>query len=250
MKDPPRLVEDNPTALERALLDAGTAYRCSAASRAKTLTALGIAGTAALSASTVGYVGVSWLAKMGWTKVLLGVSAIGALTAVPLSYQAWQRHKLQPSSTSPPTNAIAPPQVQRVLSPVVNPVTTAPTSEDSELNANPNSVDRETNAKGPATQKIETKLDSPASSLAEELASLDSARALLARGDSAGALVRLDAHSRTYPKGRLQLEAEVLRIDALTKNGQTGLAKKRAETFLRKHPNSVLASRVRMLLGS
>ena len=247
MKDPPRLVEDNPSALERALLEAGTGYRCSAASRAKTFTALGIAGTAALSASTVSYIGASWLAKVGWTKVLLGVSALGAMTAVPLSYQAWQRHKVQPSNTSRAMNPIAPPQVQREPSPVVTPVAAG---EESESNSNPNSIDIDANAKSTTAQRTDVKLDSPASSLAEELASLDSARALLARGDSTGALVRLDAHSRAYPNGRLQLEAEVLRIDALTKNGQTSLAKKRAETFLRKHPNSVLASRVRMLLGS
>ena len=247
MKDPPRLVEDNPSALERALLDAGTAYRCSAASRAKTLSSLGIAGTAALSASTVGYVGASWLAKIGWTKMLLGVSAIGAMTAVPLSYQAWQRHKVQPSNAFQAMNPIATPQAQREPSPVVSPVVAG---EESAANSNPNAADSDTNVKSTTAQRTEAKLDSPASSLAEELASLDSARALLARGDSAGALVRLDAHSRAYPKGRLQLEAEVLRIDALTKNGQTSLAKKRAEAFLRKHPNSVLASRVRTLLGS
>jgi TolA-binding protein len=250
MKDPPRLVEDNPSALERALLDAGAAYRCSAASRAKTLTGLGIAGTAALSASTVGYAGASWFAKIGWTKMLLGVSAIGAMTAVPLSYQAWQRHKEQPSSASPATHTIASQRAQRAPSPVVNPVIVAPTSEDSEPNSNPNATDNEVSAKSTSAQKTDAKLETPTSSLAEELASLDSARALLARGDSAGALARLDAHSRAYPKGRLQLEAEVLRIDALTKNGQPSLAKKHAETFLRKHPNSVLASRVRMLLGS
>jgi hypothetical protein len=250
MKDPPRLVDDNPSALERALLDAGTAYRSSAASRTKTLSALGIAGTAALSASTVGYVGASWFAKIGWTKVFFAVSAIGAMTAVPLSYQAWQRHKMQPCDASEAMNPIASPQGQQEPSPVANSAIAAPTSKESEPNSNPSSADSETNAKSTIAQRTEAKLDSPASSLAEELASLDSARALLARGDSAGALVRLDAHGRAYPKGRLQLEAEVLRIDALTKNGQTSLAKKRAETFLHKHPNSVLASRVRMLLGS
>jgi len=172
------------------------------------------------------------------------------MTAVPLSYQAWQRHKVPPTNSSPAMNPIAAPQVQRQPSPVTNPVGAAPTSEELAASSDPGTADSETNVKSATAQRTEAKFDSPAASLAEELASLDSARALLARGDAAGALVRLDAHNRAYPKGRLQLEAEVLRIDALTKNGQTNLAKKRAETFLRKHPNSVLASRVRMLLGS
>jgi outer membrane protein assembly factor BamD (BamD/ComL family) len=83
------------------------------------------------------------------------------------------------------------------------------------------------------------------SALAAELAALDQARARLDSGDASGALSLLDDYSRTYPRGRLALEAEVLRIDALAKKGQAASAAKRAEAFLRRHPNSVLASRVR-----
>jgi outer membrane protein assembly factor BamD (BamD/ComL family) len=72
---------------------------------------------------------------------------------------------------------------------------------------------------------------------------------MLARGDGEGALARLDAYSRGYPRGRLELEAEVLRIDALDQSGRTNLARERAEAFLRRHPRSVLAARVRARLG-
>jgi len=41
----------------------------------------------------------------------------------------------------------------------------------------------------------------------------------------------------------------VLRIGALAKSGQTDAARKRAEAFLRRHPDSVLASRVRSYAG-
>ena len=51
--------------------------------------------------------------------------------------------------------------------------------------------------------------------LAHELSTLDAARGMLARGDASGALARLDGYGRAYPHGRLALEAEVLRIDAL-----------------------------------
>jgi len=84
--------------------------------------------------------------------------------------------------------------------------------------------------------------------LSEELSALDAARSMLAQGDPGGALVRLDNYNKAFPKGRLQLEAEVLRIDALMKSGQQELARKRAQAFLAKHPKSVLASRVRGLL--
>jgi outer membrane protein assembly factor BamD (BamD/ComL family) len=83
------------------------------------------------------------------------------------------------------------------------------------------------------------------SALAAELGALDAARSTLASGDASGALAKLDDYSRAFPHGRLVLEAEVLRIDALAHAGQADQAKKRAESFLRRHPNSVLASRVR-----
>ena len=47
------------------------------------------------------------------------------------------------------------------------------------------------------------------------------------------------------PAGGCRLEAEVLRIDALAKVGRKDAARQRAEAFLRRHPNSVLATRVR-----
>ena len=43
--------------------------------------------------------------------------------------------------------------------------------------------------------------------------------------------------------------AEVLRIDALAKVGRKDVARQRAEAFLRHHPNSVLATRVRAHLA-
>jgi hypothetical protein len=81
--------------------------------------------------------------------------------------------------------------------------------------------------------------------LAAELVALDAARATLARGDAAAALFALDGYARGYPGGRLELEAEVLRIDALAMSGHPDMAKKRAATFLLRHPKSVLAPRLR-----
>jgi hypothetical protein len=46
----------------------------------------------------------------------------------------------------------------------------------------------------------------------------------------------------------LALEAEVLRIFAYDKAGQTQLAKKRAEAFVVKYPKGVLSARVRRYL--
>jgi TolA-binding protein len=208
--------------------------------------ALGVAGTAAVSAGTVGIASTSWFAKIGWTKLLFGVSAIGAVATLPLGYQAWQHHNVR--STAQSSMPRAPEVATRVQSTGNLGVNSAVKSEGTPVEVtSPSSVQ---GAGVPKSSVTVSRTDTPAPGLAEELASLDSARALLARGDAQGALARLDAYARAYPKGRLQLEAEVMRIDALTKSGQTGAAKKRAEAFLRKYPNSVLASRVRALLGS
>jgi len=83
------------------------------------------------------------------------------------------------------------------------------------------------------------------SALRAELAALDAIRATLANDDSTGALSFLATYFRTFPRGRLHPEAEVLRIDALAKAGQADGAKRYAQEFLKRHPNSVLTARVR-----
>ena len=52
MRDPLRLRDESASALERALLEAGRSYRSSGSARAKTLAALGVAGSATLLAGT------------------------------------------------------------------------------------------------------------------------------------------------------------------------------------------------------
>jgi hypothetical protein len=88
-----------------------------------------------------------------------------------------------------------------------------------------------------------------AEALRVELTQLDSARSRLKSGRSEEALALLDAYERSAPRGALRLEAEVLRIDALSRSGRTEQAKSRARAFLERHPRSVLAARVRRLAG-
>jgi hypothetical protein len=84
--------------------------------------------------------------------------------------------------------------------------------------------------------------------LAAEVATLDRARARLAAGDPAGALAALDAHARDFADGVLSAEAEVLRIDALLRRGDTSAALALARRFLARSPGSPLAQRVRSLI--
>jgi hypothetical protein len=231
MNEPRRLKDDVKSEFERALLDAGTSYGSSEAVRGSTLAALGIAGTAALTAGTAGGASSALLTKAGWTK-LLAISGIGVTAAAPVGYYAWQHVGREPAPV-----VAAQPQEARPLPPA--PRTPEPPAPEPLVEPPVRAT--------PVAPRVEPK-SSSASALAAELGALDAARSRLAAGDAQGALSLLDDHARIYPRGRLVLEAEVLRIDALAKSGQMSAAKRRAEAFLKRHPNSVLASRVRTYL--
>jgi hypothetical protein len=213
--DPERLREESGTSsLERALLGAGRSYKTSVDTRAKVLAGLGLAasstllgGTAAAAAS------VSTAAKVTWTKLLLGVSLVGA-TAVPVGYYALRRETPAPAPRA---------------------VTSAPAASDFGRVVAAKDLLQE-----PATARR-------AAMLTEELGAIDHARVALAGGDARRALEELDAYDRRFPAGRLQIEAEVMRIDAFAKLGRRDVARQRAEVFLKRHPNSVLATRVRAI---
>jgi hypothetical protein len=244
MKEPLRLRDETASALERALLDVGASYRSPASARAKTLGALGLAGSATLLAGATQAAPISAFAKLTWTKLLATISVVGVAAAVPVGYYAWHRHAAA-AHVATAHMPVAPAQAVDPPAPAEEPAGSGPAAPPAPALAAPARV---------GTGVHLARLDRPAAhpssvTLAHELSSIDAARAMLARGDAEEALVRLDAYTRGYPQGRLELEAEVLRIDALDQSGRTNLARERAEAFLRRHPRSVLAARVRARLG-
>lgn len=238
MREDQRLRDEGATALERALLDAGSAYRGSRSARAKTLGALGLAGSASAMAAAGGTAKASLAgaAKLSLSKLLAGAAICGAVAAVPVGYSVWHHQRSVPHRA----RAIA------AAEPIAEPapaVTGGPAATPGDSTAAPEIA-------APAvTHHRRAAEDEAPVPLSRELASLDAARASLARGDAAGAIVRLDRYARAYPRGRLDLEAEVLRIDALAESGRTEASRARARDFLRHHPNSVLAAHVRSRLA-
>jgi len=209
--EPNRLSEElgeNASSLERALLRAGSSYASSPQTRVRVLAGLGLAAgsTALFTGSAAAASAASSAVKLTWTKLLLGVSLVGA-TAVPVGYYA-----LHSAPAGTPAQ-----QRTTVSAPAVAERAPAPAA-----------------AATPA-----------AALLTEELGALDHARVALVNGEGRRTLDELDAYDRRFPSGRLQIEAEVLRIDALAKLGRKDAARQRAEAFLRRYPNSVLATRVR-----
>src|SRR5262245_65230164 len=110
--EPNRLSEEQGeqvSSLERALLNAGSSYKSSPQTRAKVLAGLGLAAgsTALLTGSAAASVSAS-AAKIPWTKLLLGMSVVGA-TAVPVGYYAMHRaDTTAPAAVSAPVAAPAP----------------------------------------------------------------------------------------------------------------------------------------------
>jgi hypothetical protein len=86
-------------------------------------------------------------------------------------------------------------------------------------------------------------------SVVDEVASLDRARVALARHDAAKALELLSAHRARFGGGALEPEAVVLRVRALLDVGQRDRATSVAEAFLRAHPGTPQAARLRTLVG-
>ncbi len=238
MTEPPRLHTEPESELERSLLDAGRSYTAPSSSRAKALAALGVVGVTASSTTTASAITKAGVAKWIAATALLAGAAVPAV-----------RYLRQHSPDAPPTaNALSP----GAPSTPATPTAARASALNGELapsdppNTAPDPAAAPSGA--PASIHAEAKPAAPAA-LSDELSALDTARSALASGNATTALSDLDAYARNFPHGKLGLEAEVLRIDALAKSGQTAAAKKRAQAFMKRHPDSVLASRVRAYAG-
>jgi hypothetical protein len=86
------------------------------------------------------------------------------------------------------------------------------------------------------------------SQLREEAAVLRQAREALRRDDLAGAFAALEVARTRFPGGALIQEREALTIELLARSGQMDAARQRADAFLRAHPSSAHATRVREVL--
>jgi hypothetical protein len=89
----------------------------------------------------------------------------------------------------------------------------------------------------------------PADAERAEVALLDAAQKSLA-SNPAATLQKCDEHARTFPKGTLVQEREVMAIDALLRLGRRADAEARAERFRRNFPRSGHLRRVDALLGA
>ena len=104
-------------------------------------------------------------------------------------------------------------------------------------------------ARATSSVPVPPRVTFPAAGLAEEMASLEAARAALRAGDTGSALRGLDRYARAFPHGLLEPESIVLRIEAQLARGDREGGMELGRRFLDAFPRSPLAPRVRILLA-
>jgi TolA-binding protein len=217
------------TDLERRLLKSWANERPTPAALAHTLGALGLAtgagvGLGAGASVAPKAIAAGWLAMAKWTvgaAVVVAVAGGGAYAVL---------HHDKPSTT---------PQAPSTAITAVAPVAVTPRSEPTtiELPSTPQPTPRVVTA------------TPPAGSISLQIAAVDRARSALDSGEPSRARHLVDSYEAEYPSGTFTQEAEVVRIDALVREGNRAEAERVGKRFLAAYPKSPHASRVRALLG-
>jgi hypothetical protein len=195
-----------------------------------------VAGSVASVATTTGSAAVGTSVAVGFplAKILVPLAIMfGAGVGGTVAWRNQQR-AAAPVAVSAPVVAQAAPVLAPVAAPaepLVAPVRTAPV--------------RHAHVAAPA--RVETRTNR----LAEETALLAESNAELRGGDARRALSLLDDYDHRYPGGVLREEVLATRVIARCQMGLTPDATSRqaADLFLRRHPASPLAPRVRSSCG-
>lgn len=245
MTEPRRLIETEQGRLARALLAHGEQERPSSQARKRvTSAAIGALGAGATlgAAATASGAQVAWTSLVGWG--CAGV-AVALAMVVPLSLR---RPAQAPAVIEAPGSA----EVRSAPLPSSALVEAQPATIPSSEVPRPLPSVRVARSEPSGSSPTPSVSPSPVAStdqLAAEVAQIDRARNALAAGDAQEALRALDARDR-LPQGALGPEAQVLRIEALLKQGKREDAARAAEAFLRAYPTSPLVPRVQSLLAA
>jgi len=253
MTDPQRLLDGAGDEIEVALLRSAKPDGPSRRSMRRTLAALGIAGAAtaagfATASTAPSAAGGAVIAAGKNTGLLLvkwlGVAALGGLALWGAIDQLGadepalvQRAVAQEARTMSGAASQALADRRLVSAPKFDRVTatTAPEQHQSEAQSSRLSARESGNVSG--------------GDLNAEVAALDAARKRLDK-DPQAALAAMEAYDDKFKKdGVLGQEADVMRIDALARAGQSDRARALGNAFLARHPSSPLAQRVRSILA-
>lgn len=192
-----------------------------------------VAGVKALSAKVLG--GVALTGALVWS----GWQVLGSTTSAPAP------------STATSTVAVQQPESGFDVEPMEN-ADQKPVTPSSQAVGEPNPMAPEApldeNAAEGAARPGRSKAK-VSDSLAKELSLIDSARAALLRGEPAAALRILNTYRSQFPRGALQAEATVQRVEALIAAGDRTSASTIGGAFLKRYPESPYSRRILSLLG-
>jgi hypothetical protein len=250
---------DDPTPADRARLRgavfaaiaAGSAVGAGGAASA----APAVAG-AAKAAGAGALASISVAAKVGVAVAVAALVGAGALVATRPGAEASRA----PSSSA--VAVVAPPRVEPLASsssaapavPVASPAARVePALEPSVVaSAAPRVAPKSAIARAAASaapEPVAPPSPAPAAPVEDPLAvearRLGEVQGALAAGDPARALSLVDEQSAAFSKGELAEERRAARVIALCKLGRVAEARAAADAFLRDHPGSPLADRVR-----
>lgn len=253
MTSPTRLLDSAQNPNARALLRAGLEEGPKPAALRATALALGVTASVAVTAPATAMVAPSLALAAKWVAVgtLAGVTLAGGVNAIatrvdtppPVPVAAPLRPWTVPSSTAAappvvPEPAATPEAAADVAPPVV---AQQPVSMPAPVVATPLA---EARGAAPPTLRLPER-----PGLAGEVANIDAARRALAAGDAGTALQQLEHYYSRARTGTLDREAQLLRIDALLRAGQTQRAHQLAEHYLASYPQDPHAARLRGLVG-
>jgi hypothetical protein len=235
--------------LEASVLRSADADRAPEEAMQRVATRLGVSASLVALSSNAGAASMTGIGALGIMKSLLvglgaGAFVSGALFAVSVV--------TQPARS--PSVANGPPEGNETQHPVAEPRTTltaasavaAPTTAHvpAPIRANVSRLARRA-PEPPAAAKV---TPDKSASLAEEVAELDRARALLATGNASDALRVLDAYALRWPAGVMVPEAVVVRVEAELARGNHSRAESHARALINAHPNTGHARKVANLL--
>ena len=263
MTDPTRFTEREPESPEAMLLGSMRSDAPPNGSKKALLGALGVGamagltGAAAASNAASGFTGLvttKWLGVLGICGVAVGVG-----------YAAWQAASSEPSGAMPAIAGVPDRSSAALSSPAQPmeqpPVVGLPSATELSRHSPPNEARAANDSRpgassavaiaklAPSAGRRPAPRSSAAPGLSDEVAALERARRALSEADNATALKALSEYDRQFSQGTLGPEAEVLRIEAVLRNGNKAAGKALGQRFLARFPNSPLAARVRSLLA-
>jgi hypothetical protein len=231
-----KLVPDEPTPLEKMLLDASRSELPSEDHKARLRAALGLgvplSGPLAAPTPTRAPAPAPAAANSAWLgKLAFGVAALALAGAL-----LFTRGGSAPAPAVTPVKAPVAEMPKPLAEPVAVPVVTEPPAV---------SPLPPVEAAPPPPHATRSDASAAAGDLSEQIRLIEAARAGVAAHDAKTALGALDSYAQKFPRGSFGQEATVLRIRALDQAGDGARATALAKSFIARFPNSPHVARLK-----